>query len=111
MSFSRHWRVKGYDNAVGFLFPDDLEEHIGEPVDSIRRKALRVCESPYGIVCPIDIGVAVYKVKVHRRLYLIMRLFVAPEDGEYIIDNGAARVITSMDMDEKTRKLYKRRGK
>jgi uncharacterized protein len=25
--------------------------------------------------------------------------------------HGAARVITSMDMDEKTRKLYKRRGK
>ncbi|OGW44554.1 MAG: hypothetical protein A2Y66_00455 [Nitrospirae bacterium RBG_13_41_22] len=26
-------------------------------------------------------------------------------------DKGTARVITSMDMDEKTRKLYKRRGK
>jgi hypothetical protein len=36
-----------------------------------------------------------------------MRFFVAPEDGEDIIENGAARGITSMDMDEKTRKLYK----
>lgn len=26
-------------------------------------------------------------------------------------DKGAARVITAMDMDDKTRKLYKRRGK
>ena len=30
----------------------------------------------------------------------------------YILEgNGIARVITSMDMDEKTRKLYKKRGK
>jgi hypothetical protein len=36
-----------------------------------------------------------------------VRLFVVPEDGKDIIDDGAARVITSMDMDEKTGEFYK----
>ncbi len=65
----RDGRIKGHDDTVGLLLSYYLKEHIRKTVDRIRWNTFRGCEPFNSIIGPIYVGIAVDKIKVHRRLY------------------------------------------
>ena len=53
--------VEGDGNPVGLLLPDNLQQHHGETVDGIGRKALGVGEAADGVIGTVDVVVPVYE--------------------------------------------------
>jgi hypothetical protein len=58
---------------------------------------LGVGEFPYGIKRPVDIEIAVNKIKVHRRLYPKQHFFFVPGGGGLISATALAGMNTSAD--------------